>query len=71
MSKKADKGRIESIVKQIDERIQQHTDNLRSWKDGTLTPTEPDEEGREMIKRELLACIHELKVVKQFIKNRG
>ena len=44
----------------IAERLQQHYDNLKLWENGYLNPTEPDEQERECVQRELKACIAEL-----------
>lgn len=44
----------------IGERLQQHYDNLRLWENGYLAPTEPDEDERRTVVRELKAAIAEL-----------
>ena len=41
----------------ITEKLEQHKDNLRLWKNGYLAPTEPDANEREAIMRELKAAI--------------
>ncbi len=47
----------------VHERLVQHTDNLRLWETGVLTPTEPDEHERNAVIRELRAAIAELKLI--------
>lgn len=51
---------IERTPTDIRERIQQHRDNLALWESGYLAPTEPDEEERTAVMRELRAAIAEL-----------
>jgi hypothetical protein len=50
-------------IKQIRERLAQHQENLRLWQDGTLSPTEPDEEERSLTMERLRVAIHELEWV--------
>ena len=45
------------------ERLAQHEENLKLWLNGTLTPTEPSEEERVAVMRELKAVIYELRLV--------
>jgi hypothetical protein len=48
------------IIKNLHERLTQHEDNLLLWENGFLTPTEPDENERDAVVRELRAAIYEL-----------
>lgn len=57
------------LVERINERMEQHQENLRDWKSGYLNPTEPDEEERARIKRGLEACIYELEQLKALAEN--
>ena len=53
----------ESAVKskaEIAERLEQHRVNLELWRDGYLSPTEPDEEERDRVRDRLKVAIHEL-----------
>lgn len=58
------------IRRQLDERIKQHSDNLEMWQEpnGHLVPTEPDPEERSAVRRELAACITELTLILQTVK---
>ncbi len=49
-------ARLESYLLQ---RIEQRRGNLRLWESGHLTPTEPDEEERAAVMRELRAAMAE------------
>ena len=53
-----------SFLRQIDERIGYHRDSLNQWRDGTLTPTEPDEDEREKTIEGLKAAISALEVAR-------
>ncbi len=59
---------VEYILKYANSRLKQHTDNLELWKNGTLTPTEPDEQRREITIEGLNACIFELNELKKFLE---
>lgn len=59
---------IEYILKHANSRLKQHTDNLGLWKNGTLTPTEPDEQQRAITIEGLDACIFELNELKKFLE---
>ena len=58
------------IRRLIDERIKQYSDNLEMWQEphGHLIPTEPDPEERCAVRRELAACITELTLILQTVK---
>lgn len=51
----------------IDERLKQHRDNLALWSNGFLDPTEPDENERIAVMRELEAAIAELELMDEFL----
>ena len=53
----------EALSRYLCERVTQHVDNLRLWRTGFLTPTEPDEQERECVKRELKAALYELRTL--------
>ena len=57
-------GQQGHFLKQIDERIGYHRDSLNQWRDGTLTPTEPDEDEREKTIEGLKAAISALEVAR-------
>lgn len=44
----------------LNERLRQHRENLKLWESGYLTPTEPEEEERWLIKERLKAVILEV-----------
>lgn len=50
---------VSTYRKHLEQRIKQHQDNLKLWESGFLAPTEPDPEERDVIMRELKACICE------------
>ena len=52
--------RAEKVASVIAERLKQHRDNLHLWQSGFLAPTEPDEDERAAVMRELRAAIFEL-----------
>lgn len=58
-----------NVAQYISERIAQHTDNLHLWENGYLNPTEPDEQERECVMRELKAVISELGFIKTLLKS--
>lgn len=58
------------IAQYLSEKIAQHTDNLHLWENGYLTPTEPDEQERECVMRELKAVISELTFIRTLLPNK-
>lgn len=50
-------GRHETAVRVMKELLKQHEDNLALWSRGALDATEPDEQERKAVKRELRAAI--------------
>lgn len=42
---------------ELEEKLEQHRENLRLWETGFLTPTEPDPDERTRIMTELRAAI--------------
>lgn len=59
------------IIGELEERLKQHQDNLKLWENGLLTPTEPDEEERNCVMRELKASIFVLSDAIDKIKESG
>lgn len=55
----------------IDDRLKQHRDNLAMWSNGFLDPTEPDENERNAVMRELEAAIAELELMDEFLNGRS
>ena len=53
----------ESLSEYLCERVKQHADNLRLWKNGFLIPTEPDEQERDRAKMELEIALCELRTL--------
>ncbi len=51
---------ITIVMNRARERLVQHEENLRLWGNGFLNPTEPDEQERSCIMRELRAAIAEI-----------
>lgn len=51
----------------IEARLKQHSDNLHLWLSEALTPTEPEEEERAAVIRELRAAIVELQGIAQVL----
>lgn len=49
--------------REVRDRIAQHEENLRGWRepDGLLVPTEPDPDERDKVRDRLRTAIHELK----------
>lgn len=56
------------LRRHVRERQEQHRENLRLWKEGTLTPTEPDPEERIAVVRELKASLAELAILEEILK---
>jgi len=57
--------RVERLVS---ERLHQHRENLALWESGYLDPTEPYEEERHAIKRELKAAIKALEEIEKLFQ---
>jgi len=57
------------LLGEIKKRLKQHRDNLRLWNNDVLSPTEPDENEREAIKRGLMGAINEDEYINEFIIN--
>ena len=53
------------IRRYVEERLDQHRENLRLWESGYLDPTEPEEEERTATKLQLKACIYELELLQK------
>jgi hypothetical protein len=51
---------LETIRRHVRERLTQHRENLELWRNGTLTPTEPDPEERRVTVAQLEAAVYEL-----------
>lgn len=58
---------------ELRERLESHKEDLEQWDSGFLSPTEPDSDEREKIKRELKAVIYILEwaLGKDFFLNRN
>jgi hypothetical protein len=54
------------LIALMRERLDQHRNNLRLWELGALTPTEPDDDERYAVMRELRAAIHELEYLLRY-----
>lgn len=57
----------EEVNRHIEQRLEQHRDNLRLWEDGTLVPTAQDEQEVEVTKEGLRAAIYELEKIKELL----
>lgn len=55
----------EEVSRHIEQRLEQHRDNLRLWENGTLVPTAQDEQEVEVTKEGLRAAIYELEKIKE------
>ncbi len=62
---------IADIERHINERLNQHSDNIAGWESGLLAPTEPDEEERLAVICELRAAVFELTVIRRLINGEG
>lgn len=59
----------EQLIVHAHERILQHAENLRLWREGFLDPTEPDPEERAAVKGRLEGAIHALEEVKTWAES--
>jgi hypothetical protein len=60
----------QKYIEEMEREKKQHLDNIRLWENSVLTPTEPDEEERSCVVRELKACVYTISRCQEIVKGK-